>query len=26
VLHFLDGRIAREEVNPAPVEPAGITW
>ena len=26
VLHFLDGRIAREEVNPAPVEPASITW
>jgi len=26
VFHFLDGRIARIEVNPAPVDPAGISW
>lgn len=26
VLHFLDGRIARIEVNPAPMDPAGISW
>jgi len=26
VLHFLDGRIAREEVNPTPVDPKDITW
>ena len=26
VLHFLDGQIAREEVNPSPVEPAQISW
>lgn len=26
VLHFLDGRIAREEVNAAPIEPGQIRW
>ena len=26
VFHFLDGRIARIEVNAAPVDPAGISW
>lgn len=26
VLHFLDGRIARVEVNAKPVDPAGICW
>ena len=26
VFHFLDGRIARVTVNPAPVDPAGISW
>lgn len=26
VFHFLDGRIARIEGNPRPVEPAGIRW
>lgn len=26
VLHFLDGRIAREEVNPAPIPPTDIAW
>ncbi len=26
VLHFLDGRIAREELNVAPVDPAAIQW
>jgi putative ABC transport system ATP-binding protein len=26
VLHFLDGRIAREEVNPTPVDPKDNTW
>ena len=26
VLHFLDGQIAREEVNAAPIEPGGIQW
>ncbi len=26
VLHFLDGRIAREEVNPAPADPKDIAW
>ena len=26
VLHFLDGRIARIEVNEQPVDPKGITW
>ena len=26
VLHFLDGRIARVEVNPQPADPAGISW
>ena len=26
VFHFLDGRIARVEVNAAPVDPAGISW
>jgi putative ABC transport system ATP-binding protein len=26
VLHFLDGRIAREEVNAAPIEPGRIQW
>jgi putative ABC transport system ATP-binding protein len=26
VLHFLDGRIARIEVNAKPVDPAGISW
>jgi putative ABC transport system ATP-binding protein len=26
VLHFLDGRIAREERNANPIEPAGIQW
>lgn len=26
VLHFLDGRIAREERNDSPIDPAGIQW
>jgi putative ABC transport system ATP-binding protein len=26
VFHFLDGRIARVEVNAAPIDPAGISW
>lgn len=26
VFHFLDGRISRIEINPDPVDPAGITW
>ena len=26
VFHFLDGRISRIENNPAPVDPAGISW
>jgi len=26
VIHFLDGRIARIDVNAAPVDPAGICW
>ncbi|MFZ9394905.1 MAG: ABC transporter ATP-binding protein [Erythrobacter sp.] len=26
VMHFLDGRIARIEHNPNPVDPAGISW
>ncbi len=26
VFHFLDGRIAREETNPAPIEPVKIQW
>jgi putative ABC transport system ATP-binding protein len=26
VLHFLDGRIAREEINAAPVEAGSIQW
>jgi putative ABC transport system ATP-binding protein len=26
VVHFLDGRIARIEVNPQPADPAGISW
>ena len=26
VIHFLDGRIARIDVNAAPVDPAGIRW
>ena len=26
VLHFLDGRIARVEVNASPVDPAGLVW
>jgi putative ABC transport system ATP-binding protein len=26
VMHFLDGRIARIDVNAAPVDPAGIRW
>jgi putative ABC transport system ATP-binding protein len=26
VLHFLDGQIAREVVNPEPIEPKDITW
>ena len=26
VLHFLDGRIAREERNASPIDPAGIQW
>lgn len=26
VLHFLDGQVAREEVNPAPIEPGRIRW
>lgn len=26
VLHFLDGRIAKEQVNASPVDPAHITW
>jgi putative ABC transport system ATP-binding protein len=26
VLHFLDGRIAREEINAAPIEPGRLQW
>lgn len=26
VFHFLDGRISRIEINPQPVDPAGISW
>ncbi|MFM2301787.1 MAG: hypothetical protein RLZZ84_1523 [Pseudomonadota bacterium] len=26
VLHFLDGRISRIELNAAPIDPAGISW
>lgn len=26
VIHFLDGRIARIDQNPAPVDPAGLSW
>lgn len=26
VVHFLDGRIARLEINAAPVDPAGLSW
>ncbi|WP_447932539.1 ABC transporter ATP-binding protein [Sphingopyxis fribergensis] len=26
VFHFLDGRIARAEVNDVPIDPAGISW